>query len=49
MDVKSENFEGLKNKELGENISKIIENNFKSELFNHLKKKLSFKNQTSHT
>ena len=39
VDIKSENFEGIKIKELGENISKIIENNFKSTgLFNPLKK-----------
>ena len=39
VDIKSENIENLKVKELGENISKIIENNFKSTgLFNPLKK-----------
>ena len=39
VDIKSENFEDVKVKELGENISKIIENNFKSTgLFNPLKK-----------
>ena len=38
VDIKSENIENLKIKELGENISKIIENNFKSTgLFNPLK------------
>ena len=30
VDVKSENFEGLKIKELGENISSIIEKNFRA-------------------
>ena len=35
VDIKSEKFENVKVKELGENISKIIENNFKSTgLFN---------------
>ena len=39
VDIKSENIEDIKIKELGENISKIIENNFKSTgLFNPLKK-----------
>ena len=39
VDVKSENYENLKIKELGEDISKIIEENFKSTgLFNPLKK-----------
>ena len=39
VDIKSENFEGLKIKELGADISKIIENNFKATgLFNPLKK-----------
>ena len=39
VDIKSENFNDLKIKELGENISKIIEYNFKSTgLFNPLKK-----------
>jgi len=39
VDVKSENFEGLKIKELGENISSIVEKNFKATgLFNPLKK-----------
>ena len=39
VDVKSENSEGIKIKELGENISKIIENNFRGTgLFNPLKK-----------
>ena len=39
VDIKSEKFEDVKVKELGENISKIIENNFKSTgLFNPLKK-----------
>ena len=39
VDIKSENFKDLKIKELGENISKIIEKNFKSTgLFNPLKK-----------
>ena len=28
VDIKSENFEGLKIKQLGEDISKLIENNF---------------------
>ena len=44
VDIKSENIENLKVKELGENISKIIENNFKSTgLFNPLKKELCSK------
>ena len=35
VDVKSENFEGIKVKELGENISSIVEKNFKATgLFN---------------
>ena len=39
VDVKSENYEGIKIKELGEDISKIIEDNFRSTgLFNPLKK-----------
>ena len=39
VDVKSENFEGLKIKELGADISKIIEDNFRATgLFNPLKK-----------
>ena len=39
VDIKSEKFENVKVKQLGENISKIIENNFKSTgLFNPLKK-----------
>ena len=39
VDLKSEKFEGLKIKELGNNISKIIENNFRATgLFNPLKK-----------
>ena len=39
VDVKSENIEDIKIKELGENISKIIENNFRNTgLFNPLKK-----------
>ena len=39
VDIKSESFTGVKIKELGENISKIIEKNFKSTgLFNPLKK-----------
>ena len=39
VDIKSENFDGLKIKDLGENISKIIENNFRGTgLFNPLKK-----------
>ena len=39
VDIKSENFEGIKVKELGEEISKLIENNFRSTgLFNPLKK-----------
>ena len=39
VDLKSENYDGLKIKELGEDISKLIENNFKSTgLFNPLKK-----------
>ena len=39
VDIKSENHEGLKVKELGNNISAIIEKNFKNTgLFNPLKK-----------
>ena len=39
VDIKSENYEGVKIKELGSNISKIVENNFRSTgLFNPLKK-----------
>ena len=39
VDIKSENAEGVKIKELGENISKIIEDNFRGTgLFNPLKK-----------
>ena len=39
VDIKSENFDDLKIKDLGENISKIIENNFRGTgLFNPLKK-----------
>ena len=39
VDIKSENYDGLKIKLLGEDISKIIENNFRSTgLFNPLKK-----------
>ena len=39
VDIKSENFEGIKIKNLGENISSIIEKNFKGTgLFNPLKK-----------
>ena len=39
VDIKSENKEGIKIKELGENISKIIEDNFRGTgLFNPLKK-----------
>ena len=39
VDIKSEEYENLKIKDLGENISKIIERNFKSTgLFNPLKK-----------
>ena len=39
VDIKSEDSDGMKTKELGENISKIIENNFKGTgLFNPLKK-----------
>ena len=34
VDIKSENFKDLKVKELGENISKIIEKNFSTGLFN---------------
>ena len=45
VDIKSENFEGIKIKDLGEKISSIIENNFRSTgLFNPLKE-LLFKNQ----
>ena len=46
VDVKSEDYKDLKIKELGSDISKIIENNFRrTGLFNPLKKKLSYKNQ----
>ena len=39
VDIKSENYEGIKIKELGGDISKIIEDNFRATgLFNHLKK-----------
>ena len=39
VDIKSENFEGIKIRELGENISKIVESNFRGTgLFNPLKK-----------
>ena len=39
VDVKSENYEGIKIKELGDDISQIIENNFRGTgLFNPLKK-----------
>ena len=39
VDVKSQNYEGIKIKELGEDISKIIEDNFRATgLFNPLKK-----------
>ena len=39
VDIKSENYEGIKIKELGNDISKIVENNFRSTgLFNPLKK-----------
>ena len=39
VDIKSENYEGIKIKVLGENISRIIEDNFRSTgLFNPLKK-----------
>ena len=39
VDIKSENYDGIKIKVLGENISKIIEDNFRSTgLFNPLKK-----------
>ena len=39
VDIKSENFEDIKTKDLGANISKIIENNFRGTgLFNPLKK-----------
>ena len=38
VDIKSQNYEGIKIKELGEDISKIIEYNFKATgLFNPLK------------
>ena len=39
VDIKSENFDGIKIKQLGESISKIIEDNFRATgLFNPLKK-----------
>ena len=44
VDVKSNEYEGIKIKELGENISKIIEDNFRATgLFNPLKKMPLFK------
>ena len=49
VDIKSENYEGIKIKELGEDISKIIEDNFRATgLFNPLKKEALFKNQILH-
>ena len=42
VDIKSESYDSIKIKELGEDISKIIENNFRSTgLFNPLKKLFS--------
>ena len=50
VDIKSEDYKELKIKDLGNNISKIIENNFRATgLFNPLKKRLLFKNQILHT
>ena len=47
VDPKSESFEDLKVKELGNKISEIVEKNFKSTgLFNPLKKRLLCKSQT---
>ena len=47
VDIKSEDYEDIKIKNLGSNISEIIENNFRSTgLFNPLKKKHLFKNLT---
>ena len=47
VDVKSQNYEGVKIKELGENISKIIEDNFKATgLFNPLKKEAFVQEQS---
>ena len=49
VDIKSENFEGIKIKELGEDISKIIEDNFRSTgLFNPFKKR-SFCSKTRYS
>ena len=49
VDIKSENFEGIKIKELGENISEIVENNFRSTgLFNPLKEAFVQKPDIAH-
>ena len=49
VDTKSENQKDVKVKELGSNISKIIEKNFKNTgLFNPLKKRPLYKNQILH-
>ena len=49
VDIKSENFQDLKIKDLGAEISKIIEKNFRNTgLFNPLKKKPLFRNQILH-
>ena len=46
VDIKSENYKDLRIKELGSNISKIIEKNFKNTgLFNPLKKEAFVQNQ----
>ena len=46
VDIKSENYNSIKVKELGSDISKIIERNFKNTgLFNPIKKMHLFKNQ----
>ena len=49
VDIKSEQIKNFKVKELGENISKVIENNFRNTGLILLKKKLLFKNLTFKT
>ena len=49
VDIKSVEYEGIKVKELGNNISSIIEKNFKNTgLFNPLKKEAFVQNRTLH-
>ena len=49
VDVKSEEYKDIKVKELGDNISKIIEKNFRNTgLFNPLKKDAFVQNQILH-